>query len=399
VSLPIDQDSYGVALQDVSASTIRDTAVDATTGIISGYGGTIERTHVHAGIYGVLAYRNLTTIRNSWIDLDGAAPTVYGLLAATSVNDGTDTTVVADGLDITGSGSPGSVAVLASCSYAPAHSVDLTLTNSVIRGYKTTLRVAGGGPGHAHIVASYSDYDSAKNFPYSNPAESITQTNISNTGSAGFDMAYDDFLVPGGPLIDAGDPATPQGLDLGGHDLVQDGNGDGIARRDIGAYEAPGIPLVGGGPSGPGGGSGAPASGDSSATGDSVATGDAALPGAGAPLRDTLAPLVSGFTTSHKVFAVGPARTAVSASVRGTRFGYTLSESAKVVVKIQRARGGRTVGKLIRSAKVGANTLRFSGRIGRKALRPGRYGAVITATDAAGNRSAPRRLSFRVVRG
>jgi hypothetical protein len=42
--------------------------------------------------------------------------------------------------------------------------------------------------------------------------------------------------------------------------------------------------------------------------------------------------------------------------------------------------------------------VRFSGRLGRRALRLGRHRAVLTAVDAAGNRSAPARVGFRVVR-
>jgi hypothetical protein len=44
------------------------------------------------------------------------------------------------------------------------------------------------------------------------------------------------------------------------------------------------------------------------------------------------------------------------------------------------------------------NSLKFSGRIGRRALRPGSYRATITATDAAGNKSRPKTLSFKIVR-
>jgi hypothetical protein len=40
----------------------------------------------------------------------------------------------------------------------------------------------------------------------------------------------------------------------------------------------------------------------------------------------------------------------------------------------------------------------FSGRIGLKPLRAGRYRATVAATDAAGNRSKRRRTSFTVVR-
>ena len=56
------------------------------------------------------------------------------------------------------------------------------------------------------------------------------------------------------------------------------------------------------------------------------------------------------------------------------------------------------VGALRASGKAGVNRLSFSGRIGRRALRPGRYRARATATDLAGNVSAERRLTFRVVR-
>jgi hypothetical protein len=42
--------------------------------------------------------------------------------------------------------------------------------------------------------------------------------------------------------------------------------------------------------------------------------------------------------------------------------------------------------------------VKFSGRIGRRALKRGRYRLVLRATDAAGNRSRLRRISFRVVK-
>ena len=39
----------------------------------------------------------------------------------------------------------------------------------------------------------------------------------------------------------------------------------------------------------------------------------------------------------------------------------------------------------------------FSGRIGKRRLAPGRYRFVVTAIDAAGNRSAPRTISFTIL--
>jgi hypothetical protein len=215
-------------------------------------------------------------------------------------------------------------------------------------------------------------------------------------GDAQFvDRAGGDYrLLPGSPLLDAGDPATAQEVDVDGNPLVVDGNGDGTARRDLGAFEfQPAAP-----------GDSQPPAGD--------ATGGA----------DTQAPLVTGFKAAPSLFAVARARTPLAARVpRGTRFRYTLSEDARVITKIQRALPGRraggrcvrptprlrlarrcsryrTLGTLKRSATKGANSIRFTGRIGSRTLRPGRYRALITATDTAGNRSTPRTARFRVAR-
>jgi hypothetical protein len=42
--------------------------------------------------------------------------------------------------------------------------------------------------------------------------------------------------------------------------------------------------------------------------------------------------------------------------------------------------------------------VKFSGRIGKKALKRGSYRLVVTAIDSAGNKSKAKRLSFRVVK-
>jgi 6-phosphogluconolactonase (cycloisomerase 2 family) len=136
---------------------------------------------------------------------------------------------------------------------------------------------------------------------------------------------------------------------------------------------------------------------------------------------ESIAPVVSGLTLAAR-FRVARAPTPVVARVRkGTMIRYTVSEAAAVRIVIQRAGPGRRAGgkcskptralrnrprctrfvragTLRRSAKAGANRHRFSGRIGRRALRPGRHRVVLRATDAAGNVSKPARRAFRVVR-
>ena len=149
-------------------------------------------------------------------------------------------------------------------------------------------------------------------------------------------------------------------------------------------------------------------------------------PPGGAPLPDTKAPVFESAALTRTVFAVSPrgsAETPVAAAAkRGTTFRYTLSEPARVLVTIARAAPGRrvrgrcvkptrsnrtarrctrfrVVGRFAIASAAGAGRHRFSGRIGSKRLSAGRHRATLVATDAAGNRSAPKRLTFRVVPG
>jgi hypothetical protein len=142
-------------------------------------------------------------------------------------------------------------------------------------------------------------------------------------------------------------------------------------------------------------------------------------------VKDNTKPRISRLSMTRRTFAVGAKRTARSGakSRTGSAFKYTISERAKVTIRIERRGPGRRVGRkcrapsprlhkrkscaryvpvgtLTRRARpAGRKTTAFSGRIGRKALKPGRYRATLRATDPAGNRSAVRRITFRVVAG
>jgi hypothetical protein len=104
----------------------------------------------------------------------------------------------------------------------------------------------------------------------------------------------------------------------------------------------------------------------------------------------------------------------------GTVFCFRLDQPATVKIAIQATASGRlvrrncransrslrrkrrcnrtiTIGTLTRAAHLGLNKLAFGRRLGKKALKPGRYRGVFTAIDAAGA-STPRGLSFTIVR-
>jgi hypothetical protein len=51
-----------------------------------------------------------------------------------------------------------------------------------------------------------------------------------------------------------------------------------------------------------------------------------------------------------------------------------------------------------RAGHGGLNTTKFTGRVGRKVLKPGRYRVVIAASNSAGA-AKPKTLRFRVTRG
>jgi glucose/arabinose dehydrogenase len=149
----------------------------------------------------------------------------------------------------------------------------------------------------------------------------------------------------------------------------------------------------------------------------------------GPPLAaDTTSPSLSSVAMSRRVFRVSRDATPRVAAVRrrrtpvGTTFRWTLSERASVTLRFYRARSGRRSarrcvpptrrlrrarrctryplrGTLVRrDVRPGRRFLRFTGRIGVRALPPGRYRVTLRARDAAGNLSPGRALSFTVVR-
>jgi hypothetical protein len=144
-------------------------------------------------------------------------------------------------------------------------------------------------------------------------------------------------------------------------------------------------------------------------------------------------PILSRLAVTPKRFRVANAPTAVTAGRRGkgngkrksapagAKIAFTLNFAATVKLTFERKlagrkRGGRCVkstralrwakrcaryvkrGTLARRIPAGgANSVRFSGRIERRALGAGSYRLTAVATDAGGRRSVARRTTFVVV--
>lgn len=80
----------------------------------------------------------------------------------------------------------------------------------------------------------------------------------------------------------------------------------------------------------------------------------------------------------------------------GAKVSYQLTVAAPVTFRVERRKGrrwARVRGSFKQAGKAGANSLRFSGRIGGKRLRPGRYRLVATPQGGP-----PARAPFRVRR-
>jgi hypothetical protein len=83
----------------------------------------------------------------------------------------------------------------------------------------------------------------------------------------------------------------------------------------------------------------------------------------------------------------------------GTTFSFSLNEQATVTFSFASSVSGRKVGTLTFPGHSGTDKVAFQGRISPKEkLKPGRYTLSITATNTAGMRSAPKALSFTIVK-
>jgi hypothetical protein len=163
--------------------------------------------------------------------------------------------------------------------------------------------------------------------------------------------------------------------------------------------------------------------GNTSQLNRSIVVGGGGGPGGGG--SDTQRPAFLSARLTNTTFRVNPSGAAetpvATRAKKGTTFVYSLSESARVVFRIQAKKKGRRVrrrcvkptrrnrdrractrfvkvGAFAQAASAGQNRKRFSGKIGGKRLRPGKYRATLIATDAAGNVSRRKFLNFKVVR-
>jgi hypothetical protein len=232
--------------------------------------------------------------------------------------------------------------------------------------------------------------------------------------AAGAEAGANDFRISemgpdGDTAYDALDPSVAYNSAANEYLVAWDGDDDSAPLVDD-EFELFGRRVVGE-PAPPSGG-GTPSGGDTPG-GDTQGGGS----------TDTAAPRFLSLTLSPTAFAAfGSGPSVRGARARGTRISYRLSEAATATFRVQRALPGRRVrGRCVRPTRVnrgkpsctryrrlrgsfrhtgtaGLNRIRFGGRLAGRKLRPVNYRLVAVAEDAAGNRSAPVRRPFRIIR-
>ncbi len=147
-------------------------------------------------------------------------------------------------------------------------------------------------------------------------------------------------------------------------------------------------------------------------------------PPVGGAARPAARIALTRLSVTNRRFAVGSTRTPLASARRrarrGTTFRFKLSKPGRVAIVIDRRVSGRRagakcvrqtrrnrrakrcmravrMGTLTRTGVLGSNRVAFSGRVGRRPLRPGSYRARARATDAAGSVSLPASVRFSVV--
>ena len=231
----------------------------------------------------------------------------------------------------------------------------------------------------------------------------------------------------GGSAGGTGNPGTAGTLGAGGTGGRSGGGGGG------GLFGGGGGGAAGGLDGGGGGGSSlVPAGGTSSLAAITTAPQvqisytPPSPPGGGTTPPPPTKATISSLGETNSVFVVGRAstpltgRTAATRHKQGTVFSFRLDQAATVRIAIQTKARGRRVGRickaesrtlrhkprctrtltiatLTRTGHAGLNKVAFTGRIRGRALKPGRYMAVVTAIDTAGA-SRPRSLGFTIVK-
>lgn len=328
------------ALSCTGACSIATTSIKSPGVGFAGDGhANITRSRIEASKGAIVSGAGKLTIDNSLIVTHGGSGLATDFGGDTSLS-ATNVTIVGDGNSIGIAAGKGGV----------GHSTHVAVENSIVSNYAESIHVNQDG-GATDVKVTNSSYD---------PASVVASAGqLDATGNLSGDPHFTDatggdfHLSAASSLIDGGSADGVADADLDGAKRALDGNGDGSAIPDIGAYESPAVQVKQADPGPP-----------------------APPPITPPPTTPDPAPVIRSLSYAHSKFRV------------------VLSKNARVQITVRR-RTGRPLGSLSRAVRIGKSTIAFKGRIGRRSLKRGRYVAVAVATDKLGHRSKKRSIQFR----
>lgn len=299
------------------------------------------------------------SVSDALIRLSGGS-TGGGLYAETTV--GGSPTIVARHVTVVGTGdSVNAGRGVYADGFDPGRTATIDVRDSIFHALSTDLEVEANA-GIARIPISYSDYNPAKVVDTSAGDAAVVAGAGNLLANPGFvDGAAADFrLRADSPLLDRGFPGAGSTADLDGRLRPNDGNGDGVAVRDPGAfeYQRPASP-----------------------------------PG----VTDTSAPLFRILSRRLKLNRRGR----VAMVLRGPANETAMSNGS---LGLRSVRGRRALGRKSFSLRPSARTvvtLRLTRKRTRRVRRLGKLGVILSVTvrDVAGNaRTVRKRVMLRALR-
>jgi hypothetical protein len=252
--------SLGVNLIGAPGGTIQDVQISAESGIFVGVTdasaeNVIRRARIIAADgNGVTASRGSSTLESSLVQVLSSGDIGLSVSNSNDITEAFDlearnTTLIGPGSGISATGA----GVFADNPDPGVQLPSLLLRDSILFGFTRPLECsqASATDDVPTLTTDYSNYPATGSSISPNCAD--TFTNTSNVDPA-FVNPASDFHLMISPLVDAGTPGALGGgestTDLDGNPRLVDGDGDGTARRDLGAYERAGVtPPDGGGAS------------------------------------------------------------------------------------------------------------------------------------------------------
>jgi hypothetical protein len=455
---PENTQNRAVFVSAGASPSIVNSYLEGTVGVADSGEAAVTRTRIYA-TQGVVASGGASTVvRDTEIRTPGPMKANFQVLALAAAGNGT-TALDADRVTAYGDGTGYGTWVTPNA--GAGNNASISLGGSVLDGFALDVNLTESGGANASLASEYSAYDSTKLLVGAGTShvQGTGKLDLKGVDPRFADAASGDLsLLYDSPLIDHGDPAYQPflgGLDVRLLTRVLDGDGNGSPVVDIGAHEyqhraplavagGPGTGQVGQALTFDGSESSDPdeevltyswSFDDGTQANGTVVQKAFATPGPhtatltvtdpsgltdAAAATATVSALPSpGQAAPTPTLVLGdlklvPGRFRVAAATRGaraakaprarrgTRIQFTLSQAAPVTFTVDRARPKRRwkkVGAFTLEAGSGANSLSWGGRIGKRALKPGRYRLTAQAGGGNGPLSEPLRKRFTIVRG